>query len=100
MHNGEERLAELGFFFEIQEFNFPEHKKLRIVQTQAILFFNQCRKESDPTYNDSKFESAIDFESIWKFIIQFQSRSMSDPPLSDIDFKNKMAWVRTTLNDL
>ena len=24
--------------------------------------------------------------------IQFQSRSLSDPPLSDIDFKNKMAW--------
>ena len=23
---------------------------------------------------------------------------MSDPPLSDIDFKNKMAWVWTTLN--
>ena len=23
---------------------------------------------------------------------------MSDPSLSDIDFKNKMAWVRTTLN--
>ena len=22
---------------------------------------------------------------------------MSDPPLSDTDFKNKMAWVRTTL---
>ena len=25
---------------------------------------------------------------------------MSDPPLSDIYFKNKMAWVWTTLNDL
>ena len=23
---------------------------------------------------------------------------MSDPPLSDIDFKNKMAWVWTTFN--
>ena len=23
---------------------------------------------------------------------------MSDPPLSDIDFKFKIAWVRTTLN--
>jgi len=28
---------------------------------------------------------------------QFQSRCMSDPLLSDIDFKNKMAWVWTTL---
>jgi len=26
-----------------------------------------------------------------------QSRYMSDPLLSDIDLKNKMAWVRTTL---
>ena len=30
--------------------------------------------------------------------IQFQSRCMSDPTLSDIDFRNKMAWVWTTLN--
>ena len=29
--------------------------------------------------------------------IQSQSRSMSDPALSDIDFKNKMALVWTTL---
>ena len=25
-------------------------------------------------------------------VIQIQSRCMSDPSLSDIDFKNKMAW--------
>ena len=31
-------------------------------------------------------------------IIQFQSRCMSDPPLSDNDLKKKMAWVWTTLN--
>ena len=30
--------------------------------------------------------------------IYFQSRSMSDPTLSDIHFKNKMALVWTTLN--
>jgi len=29
--------------------------------------------------------------------IQFQSRPVSDPTFSDIDFKNKMAWVWTTL---
>ena len=29
---------------------------LRVVQTQAILFLNQCRKESEPTYNDSAIE--------------------------------------------
>ena len=29
--------------------------------------------------------------------MQFQSRSMSDPHLSDIDFNNKMAWAWTIL---
>jgi len=42
--------------------------------------------------------SSVDFESIYKFIILFYRRSMSDPTFSDIDFKNKMAWVWTTLN--
>ena len=42
-------------------------------------------------YNDSEFESSGDFESTKKFIIQFQSRRISDSPLSAIDFKNKMA---------
>jgi len=60
-------------------------------------FWNQCRKETDPTYYDSEFESWIDFESIQKIISQFQSRCMSHPPLSDIDFKNKINWVSTTL---
>ena len=32
-------------------------------------------------------------------VIQIQSRSMSDPSLSDIDFKNEMAWVSTTLKN-
>ena len=31
-------------------------------------------------------------------IIQFHRRYMSDPALSDMDLKNKMAWVWTTLN--
>ena len=30
--------------------------------------------------------------------IQFQSRSMLNPTVSDIDFKNTIAWVWTTLN--
>ena len=30
---------------------------------------------------------------------QFQSRLASDPTFSDIDKKNKMAWVWTTLNN-
>ena len=27
---------------------------LRVVQTQAIYFLNQCRKQTDSTYNDSE----------------------------------------------
>ena len=30
--------------------------------------------------------------------IKIQSRSISDPPLSDIDFKNKMTLASTTFN--
>ena len=37
------------------------------------------------------------FKSIEDDVIQIQSRSMSDPSLSGMDFKNKMAWVWTTL---
>ena len=39
----------------------------------------------------------IDSKSIKDDVIQIQSRSIPDPTLSDIDFKNKMALVRTTL---
>ena len=39
----------------------------------------------------------IDSESVEENVISVQTRSVSDPPPSDIDFKNKMAWVRTTL---
>ena len=46
----------------------------------------------------SMTSSSIDFKSIKKFIIKFQTRCMSDPPLSDIDFLNKTVWVWTTLN--
>ena len=38
-----------------------------------------------------------DSKSIEYDVIEILSRSMSDPTLSDIDFKNKMAWVWTTL---
>ena len=35
----------------------------------------------------------IGFKSIEDDVIQIQSRSMSDPPLSDIDLKNKMSGL-------
>ena len=42
--------------------------------------------------------NGIIFNWFWVNLeIQFQSRSMADPTLSDIDFKNKLAWVWTTL---
>ena len=40
----------------------------------------------------------IDSKSIEDGVIQIKSRSMSDPTLSDIDFKNQMTWSWTTLN--
>ena len=40
----------------------------------------------------------IDSKSIEDGIIWIQSRSMSDPPLHDIDFKNQMAWSELPLN--
>ena len=54
---------------------YTETYILRAVQTKTIQF-SQSISESD----------GHDF-------IQSQSRYMSDPALSDIDFKNKMAWV-------
>ena len=55
------------------------------------------------------FKSSLDqihFNFEWYYLksilkihfIQIRSRSMSDPTFSDIDFKNKMAWVWTILN--
>ena len=58
--------------------------ELRVVQTPAIFFKLMS-------------ESSIDFDYIQKFVIKLQSRSMPNPALSDNDFKNKMAWVWTTL---
>ena len=42
----------------------------------------------------------INSRSIADDVIQIQSRSLSDPPLSEIYFKNKIAWVWTNLNIL
>ena len=39
----------------------------------------------------------FDSKSIEDDVIRIQYRSLSDPPLSDIYFINKMAWVWTTL---
>ena len=78
-----------------------ERLKLRIVQTQAILFLKSM---SERDGSDIKrlwiwmTNSSVEFDLIYKFIMLIKSRSMSDPFHSDIDFKNKMAWVLTALN--
>ena len=51
----------------------------RVVQTQAIFFLKSMLKRAES-----------DIESTEDDVIEIQSRSKSDPPLSDIDFKNKM----------
>ena len=73
--------------------------QLRVVRTQATLFL-KCMSE----------KVASDIERLWNLIlrstqnrfkndiIKIQSRSLSDPTISDIDFENKMAW--TTLYHL
>jgi len=58
-----------------------------------FIFKNQCRKRSNPTYNDSELEWWISWSTQNRLQIAIQSRSMSDPTFSDIDFKNKMALV-------
>ena len=40
----------------------------------------------------SMYSKSIEYD-----VIEIQSRYMSDPTLSDIDLKNKIAWVGTTL---
>ena len=60
---------------------------LRVVQTQTVLFLKSMSERGDS-------------KSIEGEIIQIQSRPMSDPPLSDIDFKNKMVLVWTTLKNI
>ena len=65
---------------------------LRVVQTQAILKSMSERVGSD-------------IQRLWNWVInmidddeiEIQSRYMSEPTLSDIGFKNRMAWVWTTL---
>ena len=66
-----------------------------IFQTQAILFL---KSESDPTY-DSEIEWWISRKTQNRLKIQIQSRYMSEPFHSDIDFKNKMTLIRNTLKN-
>ena len=50
------------------------------------------RHRTTPNLNEVNFQNYFK-----KMLFQIQSRSTSDPTLSDIDFKNEMTWVWTTL---
>jgi len=81
----------------------PEVKRLtllRVVQTKAILFLKLMSERVGSDIERPWIWSFNWFLVVLKIIIQFQIRSMSDPTLSDIDWKNKMAWVWTTLKKL
>jgi len=72
----------------------------RLVQIQAILFWNSMAQRDG--YDIQRLwnwmmKFKIDSKSTEDDIIQIQSRSMSDPPLCAIDFKNKMEWVWSPL---
>ena len=77
---------------------------LRVVKTQAILILKAMSERvvfdmERPWIRMRNFQ--IDSKSIWDDEIQIQGRYRSDPTLSDIDFKNKMASkVSTSLNEI
>ena len=60
-------------------------------------------KGSEEGISDSKFRSSIrcskDSKSIEHDVIQFSSRAISDPPISEIDFKSEMDSPLTTLKN-
>ena len=69
-------------------------RKLRVVQTEPILSFEINLGKGRIRHTTTlKLNFYIDSRSNEDDVIQTQSRSMSDPTLSDIDFKNKMALV-------
>ena len=56
---------------------------------------SRTRYRTTLDFNDKSYFYRL--KSIEYAVIEIQSRSISGPTLSDINFKNKMAWVRTTL---
>ena len=65
-------------------------KSLRVVLIQAIYFLKSMSEKvgSDIDYLwNSMINFKIDSKSIKNYVIQIQSRSLSDPTLSDIDVK-------------
>ena len=74
-----------------------------VVRAQAISFSKaKSMSETDESDLQRRWNLMMNFwidpKSIEDGIIEIQSHSMPDPLLSDIDFKNEMAWVWTTLH--
>ena len=65
---------------------FSDWINLRVVRTKAILFLKSKSERGGSDWERLWIRMtsfSIDFESIFKFINQFQSRSMSAPTFSD-----------------
>ena len=63
-----------------------------IMSLVRFLIITSFKGSPDPSH--LIFEINVGKSRILKAdFIQIESRSMSDPLLSDIDFKNKVAWV-------
>ena len=69
---------------------FPGHK-LRVVQTQAILFLKSMSERVGSDIERLLIQMTPFSINLSRSRIQFQSRSMSDPTFFDIHFTNKMA---------
>ena len=74
-------------------YEFSIIRQQGLVQTKTILFLKSMSERIG-----SEIERLLNWISKLK-INRRWSRSMSDPFPSDLDFKNKMAWVWTTLDD-
>ena len=75
---------------------FLSDKYLRVVPTQASYFEinvgkRRIRHKTILNFNDTIFNQFWDEKYEIKF--EIKSRSIAEPPLSRIDFENKMAWV-------
>ena len=72
-----------------------QHAFLAIITVIDLIFTAAPIRNRFEIFFSSYFQIAIFKASPDRsyFIFEFNSRSMSDLTLSDIDFKNKMAWV-------
>ena len=76
------------------------HPKVKILRVDSSHFIFEINVGKRRIWHRTTLDlNDLIFNRFWVDLeIQFQSRSISDPPPSDIDFKSKMAWIWTTLN--